>query len=84
MTNRVHAQLIAVDFHNSANNQLLWELTGDPMERHCAGARWVEQTVAAHHWSVTWTLGAVTRRRGLSDGHHRSTGHVIGPCLGGQ
>lgn len=39
----VHVQLIALDFRNTANNQLLWELTGDPMERHYAGARWVEQ-----------------------------------------
>lgn len=29
---QVHVQLLALDFRNSANNQLLWELTGDPME----------------------------------------------------
>jgi hypothetical protein len=34
MTDRVHTQLITVDFQNTANNQLLWDLTGDPMECH--------------------------------------------------
>lgn len=34
----VHVQLIAIDARNAANNRMLWEATGDPMECHYAGA----------------------------------------------
>lgn len=43
MTDQVHVQLLALDFRNTAKNQLLWELTGEPMECHYAGAHWVER-----------------------------------------
>ena len=43
------AQLLASDFRNSANNQLLWALTGDPMECHYAGTRWVERAAEENH-----------------------------------
>jgi len=33
----------ALDLHNAANDQLLWELTGDPMEGNYAVAQWVER-----------------------------------------
>jgi hypothetical protein len=39
----VTVQMLALDFGNSANNQLLWKFTGDPMECHYAGARWVQR-----------------------------------------
>lgn len=43
---RVHVQLMAIDPRDVTNTQMLWELTGDPMECHYAGARWVKQAAA--------------------------------------
>jgi len=43
----VHVRMLAIDPQDSTNTRLLWEATGDPMECHYAGARWVRDAADA-------------------------------------
>ncbi|MDN5764024.1 MAG: hypothetical protein L0H41_17135 [Microlunatus sp.] len=63
----VTVQMLALDFGNSANNQLLWELTGDPMECHYAGARWVERAAKANPSQAEVYRRFLDRISGLAD-----------------
>ncbi|MDN5803022.1 MAG: hypothetical protein L0H26_00285 [Microlunatus sp.] len=67
MTDQVHVQLIAIDPQNNANNRLLWEATGDPMECHYTGARWVENAAAGDPARADIYARFLTRISGLAD-----------------
>lgn len=84
MTDQVHVQLIAIDVENAANNQLLWDLSGDPMECHDAGARWVKQAAAADPDRADVYGRFLDRISGLADQPPPESGFtiIINPPLG--
>ena len=63
----VTVQMLALDFANNANNQLLWELTGEPMACHYAGARWVERAAEENPAQAEVYRRFLDRISGLAD-----------------
>lgn len=77
INDQVHVQLIAIDPQNNANNRLLWEATGDPMECHYAGARWVENAAAADPGRADIYARFLRRISGLADQPPPESGILI-------
>lgn len=63
----VTVQLLALDLRNSANNHLLWELTGEPMECYYAGVRWIERAAEENPDQAEVYRRFLDRISGLAD-----------------